>query len=319
MHQYADTLHLSTTPEAIFIVGVSRSGTSLMRKILNASDKIAIAWENHFLGHLIPSEGARYKFRRFGDLLDNNNVRKLVDSIYSGDFMKSSRYRDASTQWGWIARKIDKEDFLQRILDSDRSEQALFTVMMRVFADNKNKSIIGEKTPAHIRYVPTILEWFPGGRIIHMIRDPRAIFVSEFRRRKEAETYPYKLLKRFRLLYKIYILLQTTIVWFESVYRYSKYKALYPNNYYLLRFEDLVGDPQNHITHVCGFLGVDFQDKMLKQFVVSGGFQAGQDGFDAGAADRWRQHIDPWIDSWFSFWFKKYLKEFGYFQHSGEL
>jgi len=121
------------------------------------------------------------------------------------------------------------------------------------------------------------------------------------------------------LLYKLYILLQTTIVWFESAYRHSKYKAVYPNNYYVLRFEDLVGDPQHHITQVCDFVGVDFQDIMLKQFVVSGGFRAGQDGFDASAADRWRQHIDPWINSWFVFWFKKYLKEFGYIQNSGEL
>ncbi len=113
-------------PEAVFIVGVSRSGTSLMRKILNASDKIAIAWENHFLGHLIASEGARYKFRKFGDLSDDDNVRKLVDYIYSGEFRRSSKYRDVSAQWRWIVEKVDKEDFLQRILDSDRSEQALF-------------------------------------------------------------------------------------------------------------------------------------------------------------------------------------------------
>jgi hypothetical protein len=310
---------LKKIPQAIFIVGVSRSGTSLMRKILNASDKIAIAWENHFLGHLIASEGARYKFRKFGDLLDDNNVRKLVDYIYSGEFRKSSKYRDVSAQWRWIVEKVDKEDFLQRILDSDRSEQALFAVMMRVFADSKAKPIMGEKTPAHVRYVPTILEWFPEGRIIHMVRDPRGIFVSELRRRKKAETYPYKQLKRFDFLFKLYILLQTTIVWFESAYRCSKYKRLYPSNYYPLKFEDLVKDPENRVARVCDFLGVDFQDKMLNQFVVSGGFQAGKDGFDAQAADRWRHHIDPWINSWFSLLFRKYLKELGYIDHVDQI
>jgi Sulfotransferase family len=303
---------IARTPEAIFIVGVSRSGTSLMRKILNASDKIAIAWENHFLGHLIASEGARYRFRKFGDLSDDNNVRKLVDYIYSGNFWKSSRYRDVSTQWRWIVRKVDKEDFLQRILDSDRSEHALFTVMMRVFADSKRKPIMGEKTPAHVRYVPTILDWFPKGRIIHMLRDPRGIFVSELRRRQKAVTVPYRQLKRFKSLFKLYIVLQTTIVWFESVQRYRRYKRLYPNNYYLLRFEDLVTDPIQQVEQLCEFLGIDFQDKMLDQFVVSDGFQAGQDGFDSQAAVRWRRHIDPWINAWFVFWFRKDLKEFGY-------
>lgn len=308
----ADRPSLTTIPEAIFIVGVSRSGTSLMRKILNASDQIAISWENHFLGHLIPSEGARYKFRRFGGLSNDGNVHRLVNYIYSDDFRKSSRFRDVSNQWRWIVAKIDKQDFLQRILNSDRSERSLFTIMMRVFADAKGKPIMGEKTPAHVRYVPTLLAWFPGGRVIHMIRDPRGIFVSELRRRRKATTFPYQQLKRFDFLFKLYILLQTTIVWFESVNLYAKYKELYPDNYYSLRFEDLVTDPENHIRRVCDFLGVDFQANMLRQFVVSDGFQAWQDGFDAHAADRWREHIAPWANRWFVFWFRKHLKQFGY-------
>ncbi len=153
-----------------------------------------------------------------------------------------------------------------------------------------------------------------------MMRDPRAVFVSELRRRKIAKSIPYRQLRRFKLLFKLFILLQTTILCFESVYRSSRYKKLYPDNYYVLRFEDLVKDPENHINQVCDFLGVDFQDNMLKQVVlggVSGGFQAGQDGFDAQAADRWRSHIDPWINSWFLFWFRKYLKEFGYIDQPG--
>ncbi len=124
---------LSTTTESVFIVGVSRSGTSLMRNILNASDTIAIAGENHFLGHIIASEGARYKFRKFGSLSHDDNVHKLVDYIYSDEFRKSSRYRNVSPHWRWIVEKVNKEDFLRRVLNSDRSEHALFTIMMRVF------------------------------------------------------------------------------------------------------------------------------------------------------------------------------------------
>jgi hypothetical protein len=94
--------------------------------------------------------------------------------------------------------------------------------------------------------------------------------------------------------------------------RYFKYKERYPDKYYLLKFEDLINDSEKHIRRVCDFLGVDFQDKMLEQKVVSRGFQLGQAGFDAQAATRWKEHIDPWINNWFSFWFRKHLKEFGY-------
>jgi hypothetical protein len=304
---------LVVKPEFISIVGVSRSGTTLMLKILNESDQIAICRENHFLGHLISSEGARYKFRKFGDLEDDENVYKLVDYIYCGEFDKDSKFKGMSPHWEWLVKRVDREEFLQRILDSDRSERALFSVALRVFADRQGKPIAGEKTPAHIRYVPTLLEWFPDGKILHMLRDPRAVFVSELRRRKGlAITTPYKQLKRSNFLFTLFVMLQTTLVWFESVYRYYKYRKLYPENYYLLRFEDLVTDPEKYVRQVCNFLGVDFQQKMLDQVVTSRGFRTGQTGFDAQAATRWKRYISPWIKAWFSFWFRRYLKEFGY-------
>ncbi|HEX6292678.1 MAG TPA: sulfotransferase [Herpetosiphonaceae bacterium] len=302
----------ATTP-FIFIVGVSRSGTSLMRVTLNTSDQIAICRETHFLGHLIPSEGARHKFRKFGDLADDNNVRRLVGYIYSDGFARGSKYRGISSQWRWILKHVDHDELLQRILASDRSERALFMTMLQLYAERKGRRIAGEKTPAHVRYVPTLLQWFPEGRVIHMLRDPRAIFVSELRRRSKAPvTTPYRQLKHLPQLFKLYILLQTTLVWFESVLRCRIYQQRYPRRYFVLRFEDLVRNPEGQIRRVCEFLGVDFQEAMLQQVVVSQGFEAGRAGFDAHAADRWRDYIAPWSNAWFRFWFRPYLKRFGY-------
>jgi hypothetical protein len=313
LDQVAETLKESMRNRPIFVVGVSRSGTTLMRKTLNSSDQIAISKENHFMGHLIASEGIRYKFRQFGDLRNDNNVRQLVDFVYTGELEHSSMHRGISTQWAWLIKKIPKEEFLQRILASDRSERALFTVMMETYADWRGKPIMGEKTPAHVRYVPTLLEWYPEAKIVHMLRDPRANFVSELRRRKQRPTTtPYRQLKNFEFLFKLYIVLQTMLVWLESAYRAAQYQKRYPDNYYLMKFEDLVSDSEKNIKQLCDFLGVEFQDKMLQQVVVSEGFQAGQSGFDANAANRWKKYIDPWIDRWFVFWFKGYMKKFGY-------
>lgn len=313
MNQQSSRSSIATT-EFVFIVGVSRSGTTLMRRTLNTSDQIAIASENHFLGHIIASEGMRYKFRKFGDLSNDANVYKLVNFIYSHQFKTISRFRYVSTHWFWLIKHVKKEDFLQRILASDRSERELFMTIMQVYAEYKNKPIKGEKTPAHIRYVSTILQWFPEGRVIHMLRDPRGIFVSEIHRRSnQSQSLPFKLLKHIHLL-KPFLVLQTTIIWLESVYRYSKHKYLYPDNYYLLRFEDLVKNPETQIKNICTFLGIEFDNKMLKQVVVSYGFQAGQSGFDARAADRWKDRIDPWTQAWFLFWFKKHLRAFGYIE-----
>jgi hypothetical protein len=297
----------------IFIVGVSRSGTTLMRRTLNSSDEIAIASENHFLGHVIASEGVRHKLRQFGDTSDDANLRRLVEYLYSDSFKSSSKYRDVSTLWRWLTRRVPKDELLGRLLASERSERALFRAILQLYAEHKGKRVMGEKTPAHVRYVPTLLEWFPEGHVIHMLRDPRAIFVSELRRRsKAALSTPYKQLRRFKLAFKVFILLQISVLWYESVVHYRRYKRQHPNNYYLLRFEDLVREPEAQIRRVCDFAGVEFQAKMLQQEVVSKGFQEGQIGFDSRAAERWREQIDPWVDRWFRFWFGRALKEFGY-------
>lgn len=299
--------------EYVFIVGVSRSGTTLVKNILNASSTVGIATENHYLGHLIPGEGARHVFRRFGDLSDDRNVERLVDFVYANGMATASRLRGMSRQWRWTVRNVARDEFLRRVLASDRSERAIFTVLLEVYADKKGKQIKGEKTPAHVRYVDTLFQWYPGARLIHMIRDPRGIYVSELRRRTQTpETLPYRLLGRVPRLLALAVLLETTLVWAESIWRLRRHRERYAPNYLGLRFEDLVARPESEVRRVCAFVGIPFEPAMLEQDVVSWGQRLGQRGIDRGAAERWRDSIGPLADRWLRFWFGSRMRALGY-------
>ena len=208
-------------PEAVFIVGVSRSGTTLLRRILEASDEIAIATENHFLGHVLPREGARYYFRRLGALTDDATVRRLVDYIYGGEFQRQSRWREVSPYWRWLAREVTPTEFGRALLASERTERGLFAALMRVYADHLGRPVMGEKTPAHLAYVDTLLEWFPDARVVHMLRDPRAVYVSELQRRRGKPRRPYSWLMRVPLAFEAVLLWQTTWVWNQVKYTYT--------------------------------------------------------------------------------------------------
>jgi hypothetical protein len=300
-------------PEAIFIVGVSRSGTTLTRRMLDKHSRIGIATENHYLGHLLAWEGARVYFRRVGDLRDDDAVRRLIQLIYSGDLQRRSRLRELSPYWRWLTDRVPREDMESYLLASDRSERGVFEAFLRIYADRRGKAIIGEKTPAHLGYVETLLEWFPNARVVHCVRDPRAIYVSELRRRSEhAVAFPYRQLALLPPLLKRFVLLQVVWAWAGAVHRHRALRQRYPDRYRLLRFENLVATPDETMAELCGFLGVEPEPRMLQQTVTSRGALVGEAGFDSGAAERWRSRIGSGAKSAIELLLGRRLGEMGY-------
>lgn len=297
----------------IFIVGASRSGTTLMRRILERSDEVAISSENHFLGHLLEREGVRHHLRRFGDLRDDANVRRLVAYVYSDAFMSQSRLRTPSRHWRYVRNNVPASELEARILGSDRTERCIFDAILDSYADDKGKRIRGEKTPAHVRYVPTLLRWYPRGVVIHMLRDPRAVYVSEVNRRgQDHAAIPYRYLVRLPLALKLFAAVQTALAWYESVRLAERYSRLFGRRYVTVRFEDLVADPETVLRGLCQAIGIRYDPAMLDQRVVSRGFAIGRSGFDPTAAERWRAMIEPWVATPYRLLFGRRLQALGY-------
>ena len=297
----------------VFIVGVSRSGTTLMRRVLNKSTKFALLDENNYMGHLWPPLAMRKVFSRFGSLNIDQNVVKLVDWFYSSDFDNYSRLKTVSWQWQWFRDEVPKEQLLERILSSDRSEKGIYLVFMELFCEEREGEVIGEKTPSHIKYIDTIMQWYPDAKIIHMLRDPRAIYTSEVRRRQEkSPSPPYRQLRKFPLLLKLFLMFQVTWTWGDALKRYRKYSEKYGSNYRVVQFESMIGSPESEVRSICDWVGVEFQEIMLEQQVMSEGFTQGKKGFDTTASRRWEKHIDSWARSWFESRFRKALLEVDY-------
>ena len=84
---------------------------------------------------------------------------------------------------GGIGRHVDKGALIEALLKTDRTEQDLFNTILKQYA--ADVPICGEKTPAHIHEVPLLLNWFPKAKIIHAVRDPRAIYISSMLKRKK--------------------------------------------------------------------------------------------------------------------------------------
>ncbi len=303
---------LPTEPDAIFIVGASRSGTTLMRTILERSPRIAIARENHFVGHLRENEGARYYFRRLGDLHGDDVVRKVAELIYSGEFQRQSHWREVSPFWRWLVGNVSQADMTERLLATDRTERGMWAAFLRAYADKQGRPIMGEKTPAHLAYVDTLLEWFPNGRVVHMIRDPRAVFVSDLRRRRGKLRKPYSWIAKVPGLLSATILMQTTWVWRGAARKDPAYARKYPDRYRRVRFEDVVKTPDETLGGLFAFLGVEAPPDPTNVKVMARGFKWGEEGLDAGAADRWRDQIGGISNRWLRFFLGSSMRRLGY-------
>ncbi|MCB0210831.1 MAG: sulfotransferase [Anaerolineae bacterium] len=319
--------------EYIFIGGSYRTGTDLLRNTLNASPNIAICGETHFLGNPTTaaymwrniqnkaddthdtaagwgrlSPASRQQLAQVGDISTDTGLKKVVDYLYDDAANVERAF------WQWLPQHVERDVFLDKMLASDRSYRSLFSLMMRLYA--QDKPIKGEKTPAHIHYVPTLLEWFPNAKFIHMFRDPRAIFLSQKKKKSNSGrvSASHRLLRQSEPVYELYMSTSIIAQWLRVAQLHAYYQQRYPNNYYLLRFEDLVSAPQEQLKRLCDFLGIAYTDALLDADVVNSSFvQSGKvSGFDKSVADRWRNHIKPSTNKWFIFWCEKYLKQFEY-------
>jgi hypothetical protein len=305
--------------DKVFIVGCGRTGSTLLREILNKSEQVCISPETYFLRRF-SKVGIKKKLRDFGDLLDDENVKKLIDYLYSLE-----KLRRVFGSWGWLSRSVDKQYFTRRLLESDRSERAIFSLVMQSYAEvkggNADDLILGDKTPTHLYYVPTLLEWFPGAKIIHTFRDPRGIIVSKLKKVEKGLEGPqvrFSYLPEWLLdpLITPIEVMHITKFWFDAARLHAKYEQLYPRQYHLVRFEDLITEPEKQIRQICDFLNIEFENAMLDEInIVGSSYQTerrGPAGIDKKAIDRWREHINPLIRVWFSVSGRKQLKKFGY-------
>lgn len=326
----------------VFVVGTSRSGTSLLRNTLNSSDEIAITGETHFLGgvaslrciyeYLSSSDasqampersgttgrfghtGLRDRIRAKGKLSDPKTVEAVADMIMarSGGF------------WESRSSLIDRGDLLSGLREADSSDAAVFDLLMRLYAGEKPRR--GEKTPSHVFHVPTLLSWFPDARVVHIIRDLRAVYVSQqkkkMKQKGEKITRRHQLVRRNRRLHEYYVMANISAHWVRVAQLDGIYRRAFPDRYLSLRYEDFVVDPETNLSRICSFCGIDYSSDMLSQVFVNSsivgrhwdqGSETGPGaGIDPGAANRWKEHLSAGDDRFLKWIGRKPMKALRY-------
>lgn len=298
--------------EFVFIIGIARTGSKIYKNILNEHSEINILNELHFLAPRWIRKDFRYYFKRyFGNINSKNDVSKLIDIMYSGklngSFWTTKSWNVKGVQNSIIG--VDKNTLKRELLNSNYSYKEIFKILVEQHTIARNKNRGGAKFPVDISFVPTLMGWFPESKVIHIIRDPRAIYTSMVHMDKRSFVNKYKLknyiinIKRF-----IYLIWQYKL----AVKIHKRYSG--NNNYYLSRFEDIVTEPEKYLKKLCEFLKINFQEDMLNPNVVDSSYKniEKKTGFDKKALNRWKDHISPKGEFLIKLLLKSEIKEMGY-------
>jgi hypothetical protein len=212
-----------------FIVGVGRSGTTLLRLMLDAHPAMAIPPETHFVPALIET------FER-----PRVSPELALEAIVS--YPRS----------GWPDSGVEKEEMLKRLrslrrLNSPDAVRSFYAL----YAARHGKTRFGDKTPRYVTRLNRIGRALPEAHFIHVIRDGRDVALSMNRRLvelRDSQPVPVRrLAKRWR----------------RRVLN-ARANELVSDRYIEVRYEDLVADTEETLRRVCVFLALEYDPVMLR-------------------------------------------------------
>ncbi|MFF0717450.1 sulfotransferase family protein [Micromonospora sp. NPDC003816] len=204
----------------VLIIGTERSGSNLLRLVLNAHSRIAVPHPPHFMRYLAPVADC------YGDLTDEGNRRRLVDDAC----LLLDRH---ISPW---PHRVDPD------LAVARASPTLFGVVAELYEqyrEAEGKARWGCKSTFMVDHVTDVLAEYPAARFVWLVRDPRDVAASA-RRAVFGHCHPY-------LTGRLWARQQTSAA--AALARHG------PDTVHLLRYEDLVQQPRDMITQLCAWLG----------------------------------------------------------------
>lgn len=210
----------------VFIVGMERSGTSLLRSILNASASLAVAPETHFVNRWVP------QWHR----------RDPADPLVFDEF-----WERFSVSGHFAKLQLDAHAAAQALRGADVSSWADVHIgLLRAFAAAHGKDRLGEKVPAYSCHIEMLFRWYPDARIIYSVREPRAVVASHLALDEPwARGTDYELIRKWRKRA-------------AGALRWAGHPQVV-----VIRYEDLIAEEEATLIRICRFIDIPLEPDML--------------------------------------------------------
>lgn len=280
----------------LFIGACPRSGTTLLRSLLDNHPDFAMPAETDFV---IPL----WKLRAgFGDLSVRKNRRRVGEWVFKEAGHGGTRLR---------AGRITRKQAVRRVADSPPTLGSIVATCFSLYAEAHGKRRWGDKRPAYAGWIPMLFELFPDAQFVNLIRDPRAAVASQIPLGWGHEEAA---------------LASATVRWEYSVRRVDVFsRRLRPDQLLDLRYEDMVREPERALEQVCAFAGLRGGETIPAMIAAErrGKFRAGwhdklSQPISTDSVERWREKLDAHEIALVEQVAEPFLDRFGYRPAAGD-
>ncbi|WP_103027350.1 sulfotransferase family protein [Salinibacter altiplanensis] len=211
----------------VFVVGMPRSGTTLLSSLLDAHPALVVAPETHYFT----------RCWRGGAIENWADVERMLARLDQQPGVHDMALSD--DEWATIRGRLRA---LQAPTHGD-----VFRALLDTYAARSGAPAWGEKTPDHLANVPAMARQFPNAVFVTIIRDPRDVVLSLRNLPWSRRTIP-----------------EQAWTWRTYAALVDRYRTDYEGRFFALRYEDLIVDPEACLRDVCAFLEMPFQEAMLR-------------------------------------------------------
>lgn len=210
----------------IFIVGVARSGTTLLQSMLGSHSQVYTMPEMHLWDHVIYKQPILQIFQIIGKKKIKSTITKFNKLNPRHEIQSPGFFYSKINYSAWVLKNVDQ------------------------IAKNNGKKIWLEKTPLNLYYTGLISKTDPAAIFIHMLRNPINNIASLYEAgNKHPDYFSQNTLEACISRYNKEVKLSLSLMTNEK--------------HHYVRYENLIANPEETLRNICTQINISFEDAML--------------------------------------------------------
>ncbi|WP_411768229.1 sulfotransferase family protein [Winogradskyella sp. A3E31] len=234
--------------ESFFILSNPRSGSTLLRIILQSHPNITVPPECGFL------QWWHLKYKNWSQL---DAVNRLEVEKFCKDLASSKKIETYNLDFNLLKENINEQ------LPENYSDLMALVYKTYGVQQHKDVKVWGDKNNYYIKHIDLIKQLYPHTKYIHLVRDGRDVAVSYFKLKKIKTESPYKPVLHSKID-------DIAREWdYNNQNILNSLSTIKNENKLTVLYEDLVSNLEQECIRLSKFLGVEFNAKMLDYYIIN--------------------------------------------------